>query len=137
MMNIELDPELKFSVLEATLTSYEEYISRGGVLDFDSYRRLESFEVSNREYSNPKSIEISKAQASSMANFADIRLTDREVNMYVLFRTLPLETRDSSGQIVKPLQMSDQALLGDILCFTKSAEHEKFVKKYSSIFPTD
>lgn len=136
MSNVELDQKFSLGIPEATLVNYKEYVDRGGVLDFESYQKLESFEILNKEYVSPESVEKSKAQAGLMANFADIQLTDREVNMYTLLRTLPLETRDSLGQIVKPLQMSDQALLGDILCFTKSAEHEKFVKKYNNTFRT-
>jgi hypothetical protein len=137
MSIVELDQELRLSIPKVTLTSYEEYIDRGGVLDFESYRKLESCDILNIEYSSPESIEKSRAQAHSMATFADIQLTDREVNMYILLRTLPLDTRDSSGQIVEPLQMSDQVLLSEILRFTKSFEHEKFVKKYNNIFTTE
>jgi hypothetical protein len=109
-------------------TAYEDYIGKGGKLDSDSFHMLENFEVLDESRIDSAALKNSRDQANDMASLARVNLTDKEVDMYILLRTLPEnQALVISGK--RPSGLDDPDLLAEILRITDPAKHDKFVKK--------
>lgn len=114
--------------------AYEDYVGKGGILDPKSFQMLETFSALDGNRIEASALRNSKLLISDMASHARVKLNQREVDMFILLSTLPENsTPVECGK--KPQQLSDQALLAEILRVTDPVKRDKFVTKYPSISP--
>lgn len=76
-------------------------------------------------------------QAKSIANNAEIELTEVEKQMYVFLRTIPLEENIEDAEKdggFRPQELSDQFLMAEVLLITNNEEHGKFIGRWPNIF---
>ncbi len=132
-MLIELLREPGVDLKPAPTSAYEDYKSGGGMLDLESYRMLENFRDLRNCYVDKGSLIASIFQVETMA--PGVELTDREIGMYTLLRTLALQGKDTPpNERQIPQTLEDQVLLAEVLLFTNPQKSEEFKKKHSDIF---
>ena len=106
-------------------TAYKDYADKGGRLDPESFEMLNTFQGLDESQIDESYLETNRSWPESIGGF-----TGREVDMYVLLRTLPPEDDRPVASGRKPQGLGDHELLAEILRVTDPAKREKFVKKY-------